>query len=217
MVFSCYGAVRRSLRADRMSIVTRFAPSPTGYLHLGHAHSALIAWRRARAAGGRFLLRIEDIDPRALPAGIRPGDRGGPGVAGPGLGRRGAGAVGAPGGVSRGAGGAVGAAGCCIRVSAPAPTSSARSRPRPPAPHAPDGSLVYPGTCRRLSEPERARRIAAGERYALRLDMARALSSVARGAEFRGGGRGRRSPAGRSDSATWCWRARTRRRATIFA
>ena len=46
-----------------MSIVTRFAPSPTGYLHVGHAFSALIAWRRARDAGGRFLLRLEDIDP----------------------------------------------------------------------------------------------------------------------------------------------------------
>jgi glutamyl-Q tRNA(Asp) synthetase len=43
-------------------IVTRFAPSPTGYLHLGHALSALLAWRAAREAGGRFLLRIEDID-----------------------------------------------------------------------------------------------------------------------------------------------------------
>jgi glutamyl-Q tRNA(Asp) synthetase len=42
--------------------VTRFAPSPTGYLHLGHAFSALTAWDAARAAGGRFLLRIEDID-----------------------------------------------------------------------------------------------------------------------------------------------------------
>lgn len=42
--------------------VTRFAPSPTGYLHLGHAFSALTVWDAARAAGGRFLLRIEDID-----------------------------------------------------------------------------------------------------------------------------------------------------------
>jgi glutamyl-Q tRNA(Asp) synthetase len=42
--------------------VTRFAPSPTGYLHLGHAHSALVGWQRARAESGRFLLRIEDID-----------------------------------------------------------------------------------------------------------------------------------------------------------
>src|SRR5579872_4068079 len=43
-------------------IVTRFAPSPTGYLHLGHAYSALFAEHAAREAGGRFLLRIEDID-----------------------------------------------------------------------------------------------------------------------------------------------------------
>lgn len=45
-----------------MSFVTRFAPSPTGYLHLGHAFSALTAFDAARAAGGRFILRIEDID-----------------------------------------------------------------------------------------------------------------------------------------------------------
>lgn len=45
-----------------MSFVTRFAPSPTGHLHLGHAFSALTAFDAAQAAGGRFLLRIEDID-----------------------------------------------------------------------------------------------------------------------------------------------------------
>src|SRR6185295_7654165 len=45
-----------------MSFVTRFAPSPTGYLHLGHAFSALTTFDAARAVGGRFLLRIEDID-----------------------------------------------------------------------------------------------------------------------------------------------------------
>ena len=50
-------------------MITRFAPSPTGLLHLGHAFSALTAWDIARAAGGRFLLRIEDIDgPRCRPA-----------------------------------------------------------------------------------------------------------------------------------------------------
>jgi glutamyl-Q tRNA(Asp) synthetase len=42
--------------------VTRFAPSPTGHLHLGHAFSALTVFEAARAAGGRFLLRIEDSD-----------------------------------------------------------------------------------------------------------------------------------------------------------
>lgn len=49
-------------------MITRFAPSPTGLLHLGHAFSALTAWDRAVAARGRFLLRIEDIDlPRCRP------------------------------------------------------------------------------------------------------------------------------------------------------
>ncbi len=43
-------------------LVTRFAPSPTGYLHLGHACSALTAFRAAQSAAGRFILRIEDID-----------------------------------------------------------------------------------------------------------------------------------------------------------
>ena len=56
------------------TVVTRFAPSPTGRLHLGHAYSAMQAHDVARAAGGRFLLRIEDIDPgrsrEAFVAGI---------------------------------------------------------------------------------------------------------------------------------------------------
>jgi glutamyl-Q tRNA(Asp) synthetase len=45
-----------------MAFVTRFAPSPTGPLHLGHAYSAILAHDMARAEGGQFLLRIEDID-----------------------------------------------------------------------------------------------------------------------------------------------------------
>ena len=47
--------------------VTRFAPSPTGYLHLGHACSAFHVWDAARAANGRVLLRIEDIDQTISP------------------------------------------------------------------------------------------------------------------------------------------------------
>jgi glutamyl-Q tRNA(Asp) synthetase len=46
-----------------MPPVFRFAPSPNGYLHLGHAYSALLNFDLARRSGGRFLLRIEDIDP----------------------------------------------------------------------------------------------------------------------------------------------------------
>jgi glutamyl-Q tRNA(Asp) synthetase len=48
--------------AAKPAFTTRFAPSPTGRLHRGHAFSALSAWTAARAAGGRFVLRIEDID-----------------------------------------------------------------------------------------------------------------------------------------------------------
>lgn len=51
-----------------MTFRTRFAPSPTGPLHLGHAYSAILAHDMARAAGGAFLLRIDDLDPsRARP------------------------------------------------------------------------------------------------------------------------------------------------------
>lgn len=45
-----------------METVTRFAPSPTGYLHLGHAYSAFINFEYARSKNGRFVLRVEDID-----------------------------------------------------------------------------------------------------------------------------------------------------------
>src|SRR5271167_2953788 len=58
-------ASRRTQKASAATesmIVTRFAPSPTGYLHLGHVRSAGEGWRAARQAGGTFLLRIEDID-----------------------------------------------------------------------------------------------------------------------------------------------------------
>ncbi|MHC4126106.1 MAG: glutamate--tRNA ligase family protein, partial [Planctomycetota bacterium] len=43
-------------------VVTRFAPSPTGYLHIGGARTALFNWLLARRTSGRFLLRIEDTD-----------------------------------------------------------------------------------------------------------------------------------------------------------
>ena len=43
-------------------IISRFAPSPTGFLHLGHAYSALLAFQLAKTSNGLFKLRIEDID-----------------------------------------------------------------------------------------------------------------------------------------------------------
>src|SRR6185503_10261584 len=58
----------RSRAKSLSAVVSRFAPSPTGRLHLGHAYSALLAHDFARVRGGHFLLRIEDIDPgRARP------------------------------------------------------------------------------------------------------------------------------------------------------
>src|SRR5213593_3961631 len=48
--------------AGMADVVTRFAPSPTGYLHVGGARTALFSWLLARHAGGQFLLRIEDTD-----------------------------------------------------------------------------------------------------------------------------------------------------------
>src|SRR6202142_4390654 len=52
----------RERRMDEKPIITRFAPSPTGYLHVGGARTALFNWLLARHAGGKFLLRIEDTD-----------------------------------------------------------------------------------------------------------------------------------------------------------
>ena len=54
-----------------MSVVTRFAPSPTGDLHIGGARTALFNWLYARHNGGRFVLRIEDTDrKRSTPEAI---------------------------------------------------------------------------------------------------------------------------------------------------
>ncbi len=59
---STIAAAAQPFSSTPMDLVFRFAPSPNGYLHLGHALSALINFEMARAVGGRFLLRIEDID-----------------------------------------------------------------------------------------------------------------------------------------------------------
>ena len=162
-----------------MSIVTRFAPSPTGHLHLGHAFSALIAWRRARAAGGRFLLRLEDIDPtRCRPefATAILEDLAWLGLDWDGEVRVQSGHL----AEYRAVLDALATRGLlypCFCTRADIQQSAA-------APHTPDGAPLYPGTCRSLSADERDARIAAGERYALRLDMARALSAVSQSLTF---------------------------------
>lgn len=158
--------------------VTRFAPSPTGYLHLGHAYSAGIAYARAKETGGRFLLRIEDIDvTRCRPEytaailedfawlGLRweepvrhqsqhfaeyasALDR---------LRQRGL------------------LYPCfCTRKQIQAEIAAAGH-----APHGFEGQ-IYPGTCRNLSVAEREARIAPGEAYALRLDITAACAQVGR-------------------------------------
>jgi glutamyl-Q tRNA(Asp) synthetase len=153
-----------------MSIVTRFAPSPTGYLHLGHAYSALTAWRRARLAGGRFLLRLEDIDPiRCRPefADAILEDLAWLGLDWDGPLRVQSQHLSEYAAVLDG----LRARGLiypcfCSRTDIQRQVIAA-------APHGPDGIPVYPGTCRGLTEAERAAR--SDQPHALRLDMTRAL------------------------------------------
>lgn len=179
--------------AAMLRCVTRFAPSPTGFLHLGHAYSALAGWRRARAAGGHFLLRLEDIDPgRCRPeyaAAILEDLRW--------LGLDWDGPVRVQSehlDEYRLALDALAARGLlypcfCTRAEIARDIAASLSAPHL-APMGPDGPL-YPGTCRALSEAERARRIAAGEAHALRLDMARALELAPPGLSFDEEGEGR--------------------------
>lgn len=169
--------------------VTRFAPSPTGRLHLGHAHAALLAWGAAREAGGRFLLRIEDIDPvRCRPdftEAILEDLRwlgldwdGTPRIQSAHLPEYRA-------TLDRLAG--MGLLYPCFCTRADIAREVAASGH---APHGPDG-VLYPGTCRRLAPAERDARIAAGEPYALRLDMAAALARLDGPLDFEEAGRGR--------------------------
>jgi len=150
-------------------IVTRFAPSPTGYLHLGHACSALIAERAAREAQGRFLLRIEDIDTaRSRPefeAAILE-DLAWLGIGWDGAVRRQSDHM----GDYRAVLDRLDAMG----VTYPCFCSRKDIAAAQTAPHGP--GAVYPGTCRHRSGEDRARRIAAGQPYAVRLDVAAGLA-----------------------------------------
>ena len=153
--------------------VTRFAPSPTGYLHRGHAFSALTAFEAARGAGGRFILRIEDIDTDPLPAGVRGGDPRGPGLAGPGLGDAGAPPVRAPGRLRRRAGPAARPRPGLPLLPHPPRDRSRRSAARPHGPMA-----AYRGAA--LPPAEEARRLAAGEPFAWRLSLDAARARAGR-------------------------------------
>jgi glutamyl-Q tRNA(Asp) synthetase len=152
--------------------VTRFAPSPTGLLHLGHAHAALFAQRRAEESGGRFLLRIEDIDrtrcrPEFETALLE--DLRWLGLSWPEPVRRQSEHM-ADYRAALDTLSALGVLYPCFCTRRDIAAEIARSGE---APQGPDGPR-YPGLCRRLSAEERRARLAAGEAYALRLDMARA-------------------------------------------
>jgi glutamyl-Q tRNA(Asp) synthetase len=160
--------------------VFRFAPSPNGYLHLGHALSALINFDMALATGGRFLLRIEDIDrTRCRPeyeAAIYE-DLAWLGIAWEEPVRR----------QSehfddyRSALAKLEALGlvyASFESRAEITALVAEREAAGPWPRDPDGAPLYPGTAKSLSSVERQRRIDAGAPYALRLDMAAALARV---------------------------------------
>ncbi len=163
-----------------MTLVTRFAPSPTGELHLGSAYSAWTGWHRAREAGGTFLVRIEDIDIRrckreyetALLADLKW------------LGFTWDGEVRRQSDHFADYGRALDRLDECglvypcfcsradiereIAASANAPHSQRQG---------PDGPL-YPGTCRHLPAAERRQRMAAGHEHCMRLDAGRAAGQA---------------------------------------
>lgn len=161
--------------------VFRFAPSPNGRLHLGHALSALLNDALARSSGGRLLLRIEDIDPTrsrpdlvaalqddlawldlrfAAPVRRQSAHLDTYRALVEGLAARG---LAYPCFCSRGT----------IAAAVAAETARGRETPRDP-----DGAPLYPGLCRGLAEAEARARREAGEPHTWRLDMARALSAA---------------------------------------
>src|ERR1700761_2479743 len=160
--------------------VFRFAPSPNGYLHLGHAFSAMLNHDLAHQSGGRFLLRIEDIDPtRCRPefeAAIdedlawlglsweRPARRQSEHFA-----------------EYRTALEKLTAMGLiypAFESRAETARLIAEREKQAPWPRDPDGAPLYPGTARALAPEEQARLLQSGAPYALRLDMAGAIARV---------------------------------------
>ncbi|NOT40352.1 MAG: tRNA glutamyl-Q(34) synthetase GluQRS [Alphaproteobacteria bacterium] len=159
-----------------VTTVTRFAPSPTGYLHLGHAFAALYAADLAFESGGRFLVRIEDTDrTRARPeyeAAIFE-DLGWLGLTWEAPVRRQSEHF----GDYAKALDALKALGCAYPCFCTRKEIEAEFAASVNAPHGPDGP-IYPGTCRALSKAEREQRLAHGDKHAWRLDVAKAVVMV---------------------------------------
>lgn len=159
---------------DESVRVTRFAPSPTGYLHLGHAYSAQFAHDAAMFCGGKFLVRIEDIDA----ARCRPefteaifDDLGWLGLNFARPARRQSEHL--P--VYEKAIAWLAEEGLiypcfCTRKQVKAEVEEAGR-----APHGPSGEPIYPGVCRDLADDERQTRMKRGEPFAWRLDVAKCL------------------------------------------
>lgn len=153
--------------------ISRFAPSPTGLLHLGHAWSAIAAHDRARQDGGRFLLRIEDIDgtrSREEYVGAIERDLAWLGLTWDGP-------------VVRQSHRLALYDAALERLKAlgllyPCFCTRAEIAASLSAPHG-DAGPVYPGTCRHLSAEERQRRLA-GEQHAWRLDIVAAIAVASR-------------------------------------
>jgi glutamyl-Q tRNA(Asp) synthetase len=165
-----------------MPPVFRFAPSPNGYLHLGHAYSALLNFASARQAGGRFLLRIEDIDTTRCRTEFEAAiyeDLAWLGIAWE-----------TP--VRRQSEHLADYAGALEKLTSQGlvyPSFESRAEiaklvaQREASgswPRDPDGAPLYPGTARSLASDERARLLESGSPTALRLDMAAACARAGR-------------------------------------
>lgn len=167
--------------SQKIGVVTRFAPSPTGLLHLGHACAALFAETQARAANGRFLLRIEDIDRGRCRAEFEDAiyeDLNWLGLRWESPVRRQSDCMADYQAALEHLNRLSVLYPCfCTRADIKAEIEAAQG-----APHlaqtaglfGPDGPL-YPGTCRALTMAERESKIATGAPFALRLDVRRAL------------------------------------------
>ena len=155
-----------------MTVAVRFAPSPTGRLHVGNARVALLNWLFARAEGGRFILRIDDTDEERSETVYEEAIR--EDLAWLGLQweepvrRQSEHMADYRTALDRLDGDDLLYPCFCTRKEILAEIERAGG-----APHGPERPL-YPGTCRALSADERRARIAAGEAHALRLDAAQA-------------------------------------------
>ncbi|OKO80562.1 glutamyl-Q tRNA(Asp) ligase [Bradyrhizobium sp. NAS80.1] len=164
-----------------MPPVFRFAPSPNGLLHLGHAYSALLNFDRARDTGGRLLLRIEDIDATRCRPEYETAiyeDLAWLGISWETPVRRQSEHL----GEYRAALEKLSALGVvypAFESRAEIAKLVAAREADGPWPRDPDGAPLYPGTAKSLPADERDRLIASGASYALRLDMAAACRRAA--------------------------------------